>query len=66
MGKLRTEFQMSSDTLNGEEIPLLPEEDAGNSFPKQIKRAVDQLALDRNFRLMDSIIKEKWPMAADT
>jgi hypothetical protein len=59
------EFQMSSDRLNGEENPLAAEGTAENSFPKQVKRTVDQLALDRNFRLIDSIIKEKWPVTAE-
>jgi hypothetical protein len=54
-----------SFAFTGEEIPLAPEEDAQKDtkkkLSKQIKRAADQLALDRNCHLIDSFIEEKWP-----
>jgi hypothetical protein len=54
-----------SFAFTGEEIPLALEEDAQKDtkkkLSKQIKRAADQLALDRNCHLIDSFIEEKWP-----
>jgi hypothetical protein len=65
IGKLRMELYMSS-AFTGEVIPLAPEEedhqrDTQKKLSKQIKRATDQLAFDRNCLLIDSFIQEKWP-----
>ena len=57
-----------SSAFTGEESPLVPEEDTQKDtqkkLSKQIKRAADQLALDRNCYLIDSFIQEKWPESA--
>jgi hypothetical protein len=56
---------MSSDTVTGESIPLQPEAATEKKLSKQIRRAADQLALDRNCQLIDSFIQTKWPEGVD-
>ena len=51
---------MSTETVKGEEIPLLPEENT-----QEIRRAPDQLALERNCQLIDNFIQTKWPHSAE-
>jgi hypothetical protein len=58
-------FQMSSDTLTGEVIPLATAEEPPTNVSEQIKVAAGQPALDRNYQLIDSFIHEKWPETAD-
>jgi hypothetical protein len=55
---------MSSETVTGESVPLQPEEPTEKRLSKQIRRAADQLALDRNCHLIDSFIQTKWPQKA--
>jgi hypothetical protein len=53
-----------SSAFTSDAIPLAPEEehkDPQKKLSKQIKRAADQLALDRNCQLIDSFIQTKWP-----
>jgi len=51
---------MSTETVKGEEIPLLPEEDT-----QGIGRAPDQVGLERNCQLIDNFIQKKWPDKAE-
>jgi hypothetical protein len=56
---------MSYKTVTGESIALQPEEATEKKLSKQIRRAADQLALDRNCQLIDSFIQTKWPEKVD-
>ena len=56
---------MSSETVMGESGPLQPEEATEKKLSKQIRRAADQLALDRNCQLIDRFIQTKWPETVD-
>jgi hypothetical protein len=62
---LRMGLHMSSKTVTGESVPLQPEEAPEKRLSKQIRRAADQLAFDRNCQLIDSFIQTKWPEKVD-
>jgi hypothetical protein len=56
---------MSAEVVKPEVIPLATEEDTHRKLSKQAKRPAHQLALDRNYQLMDSFIQTKWPDNVD-
>jgi hypothetical protein len=56
---------MSSETVPAGTVPLATEEGTQQKLSKQIKRAADQVALERNCQLIDSFIQTKWQDAAE-
>jgi len=56
---------MSAEIVRPEVIPLATEEDTHRKLSKQVKRAAEQVALDRNYQLMDNFIQAKWPDNVD-
>ena len=56
---------MSAEIVKAEVIALANEEDTHKKLPKRVKRGTDQIALYRNYLLMDSFIQSKWPNKVD-
>jgi len=52
---------MSAEIVRPGIIPLATEEDTHRKLSKQVKRAADRIALDRNYQLMDSSSRRSSP-----